>query len=363
MALANGFRVFVVEAFPTRVKGNDPLNVSRDSAVRDEIETLLGRLQKQPTQQFPGRPDAQGVVTKPTKTATLKQITSISADLLHVLISVGETGSHPWATKPMEADLDLRDRSPEVPHMVALVFPKAKGSRFFLVTQTVHRRDPHLRLISMLTKESIKLRDERKAAEKEARAAARKAGQPVGKERTFQRLAFKAEQASDNAYLDEILTGADAASVVFKSRTTDGRGGPDYVERVLQIKLRGQNILDVGRAAGRAWTKAWRSGNPPTRKQAVSEVSDLLIQQDLFAEEEEDRYEYASITVRSKSEASTTIAVDTLRDAFTYPVSELTPDPYTFYDRVSSRLKKIAYQEDIPIRLIDPHEVSRCLTD
>lgn len=363
MAVANGFRVFIVEAFPTKTKGTTPYNGSRDSAVRVEIEQLLRRLVESGTQRFEPRPDDEGKITRPVKTATVKSVTSISPDHLHAVISVGETGSHGWATKPEAEDLDLRDRSPEVEHRVDFVFPTAKGSRFFLVTQTVHRRDPHLRLVSMLWKESVKLRDERRAADKEVRKVARKAGEEVGPQPKFERLAFDVHQASDNSYLDEILSGADAASVVFKSKALDAKGHTEYVDRVLQIKLRGHNILDVGRAVSRSWAQQWRDGNTPSQKDAVSEVSDLLIEQDLFEKDEAPRYESAAITVRSKSEASTTIAVDTLRDAFTYPVSDIGPDDYTFYDRVSSRLLTIAQQEEVPVEGIDPHEVSRCLTD
>lgn len=363
MAVANGFRVFIVEAFPTKTKGTDAYNASRDSAVRGEIEQLLGRLITAGTQRFEPRPDKDGNITRPVKTATLKSMSAVSADLLHAVISVGETGSHGWATKPDEDDLDLRDRSPEVEHRVAFVFPKVKGSKFFLITQTVHRRDPHQRLLTMLWKESVKLRNERRDADAAERKASREAGLDVGPARKFERLAFDAHQASDNNYLDEILSGADAASVVFKSKAMDAKGGKEYVDRVLQIKLRDQNILDVGRAVSRSWAKQWREGNRPSQKEAVSEVSDLLIEQDLFEKDEAPRYESAAITVRSKSEASTTIAVDTLRDAFTYPVSDIRPDDYTFYDRVSARLLKIAQQEDIALERIDAHEVSRCLTD
>lgn len=360
MAVANGFRVFIVEAFPTKVKGNTPFQAL---SIRDELETLLGRLQAAGTQQFEPRPDGDGNVTRPVKTATLKTHTRVSAEHLHAVISVGERGSHGWATKPNEADLDLRDRSPEVEHRVDFFFPNGDGSQFFLVAQTVHRRDPHQRLLTMLWKESVALRNERRDASAARRKAAREAGNDPGPEIKFDRLAFDARQASDDSYLDEILTGADAASVVFKSKAMDARGNTEYVERILQIKLRGANILDVGRKISRSWTKRWREGNSLSHHDAVSEVSDLLVEQDLLEEGEAPRYESAAITVRSKSDASTTIAVDTLRDAFTYPVSEMGPDDYIYYDRVGPRLLKIAEQERISVEAIDPQEVSRCLTD
>ncbi|APH43685.1 hypothetical protein BMW26_00975 [Microbacterium sp. 1.5R] len=173
---------------------------------------------------------------------------------------------------------------------------------------------------------------------------------------------FDHKQASDDTYLDEILAGADSASVVFKSKRMDARGGKAYVDRVLQIKLRDQNIIDVGRTLGRRWTQRWRAGETTTAHQAVSEVSDLLQDQDLIDDGEQARYETAAISVRSTSEATTTITADTLKDAFTYPVSDIKPDPYTHYSEVSSRLAKIADQEGVEIQEIDPHEVARCLT-
>lgn len=363
MARAYGFRVFVVEAFPNRSKGNTAYNASAGSPLTSEIALLLKRLEEKGTQRFEPRPDPEGNVTRPVKTATLTSSMVVSPDLIHARISVGEEGSHAKATKPKKKARNLEGWSAEADHEITFVFPKGKDSRFFLVTQTDHRRDPHLRLLAMLRDESLALRRERQDLDAAERKAAREQGRPAEPKKDRKRLAFEAKQASDNDYLDEILTGADAATVVFKSKTHDAKGGTDYVDRVLQIKLRNENILDVGRKVSRSWAKAWRSGKSTTAHQAVSEVSDLLVERDLLDEGEEVHYESAAITVRAKSEASTTIAVDTLRDAFTYPLADIRPGPYTYYEAVGARLQKIAQQEEVEIESIDAHEVSRCLID
>jgi len=96
----------------------------------------------------------------------------------------------------------------------------------------------------------------------------------------------------------------------------------------------------------------------------MSEVAGLLEERDLLNEGEEASYETAAIAVRGKSaDASTTIAIDSLRDAFTYSLSDLPPTTYMYYERVSERLQKIARQENIEIESIDAHEVSECLID
>jgi hypothetical protein len=363
MARTYGFRVFIVEAYPNRVKGNQPYNAGAGSLLYGEIAHLLQRLQGKGTQQYLPRPAEDGSIDKPTKTATLKSFVEVSPSMIHATISVGETGSHATATRPKKKTRDLKNWSPEADHDVTFIFPDGKESRFFLVTQTIHRRDPHLRLLAMLRAESMIVRTEREASDAATRRAAIASGGKAPTKQTFKRLLFEAKQASDNAYLDEILTNADSASVVFKSKKMDAKGAVEYVDRVLQIKLRDENIFDVGRRVGRVWTERLRSGASADPHSAVSEVSDVLIEHDLLDEGEDEKYESAAITVKRKSEASTTIAVDTLRDAFTYPLSDLRPSWYTYYEQVGGRTQKIALQESIQIHPIDPHEVSRCLTD
>lgn len=364
MARAYGFRVFIVEAYPNRIKGKEPYSAASGSPLVDEIALLLGRIEAKGTHRFEPRPDSDGNVDKPVKTATLSSWMRVRSDLIHAQIAVGEEGSHASATKPKRKPRDMAGWSPEAAHEVTFVFPKGKESRFFLVTQTSHRRDPHSRLLAMLREESMLVRTEREAEEKQARASARANGETVPKKRDFSRLLFKDQQASDNEYLDELITGADGASVMFKSKKLDTVGNTSYVDRELKIKLRNQNIIDVARTAGRSWVSKWRGGKQPTQREAVTEVAGLLEERDLLAEGEESRYESTAISIHGKeSGTSTTIAVDTLRDAFTYPISDLPPSHATYYTRISERVSKIARQENIEIVPIDPNEVLQCLSD
>lgn len=364
MARAYGFRVFIVEAYPNRIKGNKPVDSGTGSGLADEIALLLRRLQVSGTRRFEPRPDHDGNVTRPVRTATLAQTVVINADLIHATIAVGEEGSHASATKPKKKARNLNGWSAEAPHEVTFAFPKGKESHFFLITQTNYRRDPHSRLLGMLRDESMTVRTERRDADSQIRKAAQEAGAKVPKKKNYDRLLFDVRQASDNDYLDELLTGADAATVVFKSKMLDAVGNTTYVDRVLQIKLRNQNIIEVAQEASRRWVADWRSGKKTTAHDAVSDVAGLLEERDLLEDGEEGRYGTAAITVRGKStDASTTIAVDSLRDAFTYPLSDIPPSADMYYERLSDRLRKIALQEDIEIETIDPHEVSRCLTD
>lgn len=362
MARTYGFRVFIVEAYPNRKAGNEALNAAHDSALRQELALLLERLQRTGTVRiFPPTRSDGSESGKPVRTATVNVVEDVRSHVVHVGISIGETGSHSKATKPNKKAKNLEDWSPEAEHAVTLVFPSERESRFFLVTQTIHRRDPLLRLIKLLRDESTKRRAELQEVDKSKRDAARSKGTRAAAAPKRTRLMFDHKQASDDAYLDEILAGADSASVVFKSKRMDAKGGKEYVERILQIKLRDHNILDVGRTLGRRWTQRWRNGVTTTAGQAVSEVADLLEDQDLIDDGEHVRYETAAISVRNKAEAATTIAADTLKDAFTYPVSDIKPDPHTYYQEVFPRLAKIAAQEGIEIEEIDPHEVARCL--
>lgn len=344
--------------------GNEPFNAAADGGLPAEIALLLTRLVEKGTHRFLPRPDVDGTMTKPVRTATLNFSIELRPDVMHARIAVGEEGSHAAATKPRRRAKNLEGWSAEAPHEVTFVFPKGNESQFFLITQTTHRRDPHTRLLAMLREESKILRAERQDEDVARREAARAAGIKAPKKKDFKRLVFQDRQASDNDYLDELLAGADAATVVFKSKQLDSVGNTSFVSRVLQIKLRNQNIIDVGRQASRSWVRRWRAGNKPTPHEAMSEVADLLEERDLLLDGEQAQYETAAINVRGKSaDASTTISVDTLRDAFTYPLSDIPPHPYTYFERVSDRLTKIARQEGIEIEPIDPHEASLCLTD
>ncbi|GEB21950.1 hypothetical protein [Brevibacterium aurantiacum] len=364
MARSYGFRVFIVEAYPNRIKDREPYNAESGGGIAKEISLLLERLENKGTQRFEARPDQNGNVTKPLKTATLTSSQVVSPSLIHAQIATGEEGSHASATKPRATTRDLEGWSAEASHQVTFVFPKGKDSRFLLVTQTNYRRDPHARLLAMIRDESKLIRSEREDEEAANRNEARKAGEKIPKKKAFKRLLFDEHQASDNEYLDELLTGADRASVTFKSKRLDATGHNDYVDRVLTIKLRDQNIIDVGRQAGRSWVTRRRSQENTTQKQAVSEVASLLEERDLFGDGEEDRYQSTSIALHGKeSDATTTIAVDTLRDAFTYPLSDLPPSIHSYYARVCDRASRVARQEGIELEIIDPDEVIRCLTD
>lgn len=96
--------------------------------------------------------------------------------------------------------------------------------------------------------------------------------------------------------------------------------------------------------------------------QGVSELADLLQAEDLLAEGEEEDYNAASIQVHSPS-GGTRIAVDSLRDVFTYPVSDGQPSVYYYYDKVSPRISSIALEEHMEIDFISAREVSQWVED
>jgi hypothetical protein len=364
MARAYGFRVFVVEAYPNRIKGNEPYSAKCGGGLADEIGLLLRRLAEKGTHRFEPNPDNNGNVTKPVRTATLTSPKVVNAGIIHALIAIGEVGSHTAATRPQAKARSLEGWSAEAAHPITFLFPSDSDSRFLLVTQTNYRRDPHSRLLAMLREESKLVRAEREREDRDRREEALRAGLKAPKRKSFKRLLFQPRQASDNEYLDELLSGADRASVIFKSKRMDAAGKTGYVDRLLDIKLRDQNIIDVGREAGRSWVSRWRRGEQSTHREAVAEIAGLLEDRDLLEEGEHERYESTAIRVHGKDTgASTTIAVDTLRDAFTYPLSDIPPSLRTYFSAVSARVDIIARQEGIEIAQISTEEVTRCLTE
>lgn len=363
MPRAYGFRVFTVQAFTNRKKDQTPLDSSSTSNVRNEILELLERIHAQGTWRFPPKPSTDGEPERPTQTATLSAPTVVNQEVIHLEIATGETGSHVFATHPVEPAVDIANRSAERPHLITLVFSPQTTDRFIIVGQTAYRRDGVGRFLSMLTQEGITWKKERLIAQDSSRKTAREAGAPVPAKRPESRLLFEAKQAADNAFLDEILRGAKSAAATFTSRIGSNRGGtPDRVGRTLKISLIDDQQKEIAPRVGRTWMGRLRQGSMTSQRDGVSEVSALLESEHLLEEHEGDRYDQVSLSIRSDSNETTTIAVDTLRDVFTYPVSDGAPDAYFYYERVSSRLYTIAMQDGLHLNKIDADEVQECLS-
>lgn len=355
--------MFIVEAFANRKKDQPSLDSSSTSNVRDEILALLERIHVQRTFRFPPKPSTNGDPERPTRTATLSSPAVVSQEVIHVEIATGETGSHGFATHPVEPAMNIADRSAERPYMVSFVFSPQSSTRFVIVAQSAHRRDPMKPLLSMLTQEGLKWKQERATQERVSRSAAREAGLPVPAKRHHDRLLFHANQAADNDFLDDILKGAKSASATFTSRARSNRGSnPDRVDRTLRISLIDEKQKEIAPQVGLSWMRRLRKGHATSQRDGVSEVSALLVTENLLDEDEGERYDEVSLNIRSASNETTTIAVDTLRDVFTYPVSDGAPNVQFHYEHVSSRLHAIALQEGLHLKKINPDEVQECLS-
>ncbi|MFZ4842107.1 hypothetical protein [Mycetocola saprophilus] len=176
------------------------------------------------------------------------------------------------------------------------------------------------------------------------------------------RLLFDANQAADNTFLDEILSGAKFASATFTSRVASNRGTKaDRVERTLKISLVDENQRQMAPTVGRNWMIRKRNGHSTNARDGVTEVSALLEHEQLLAADAGNRYDEVSLSIKSESNETTTIAIDTLRDVFTYPVSDGEPSIHYYYEKVDGRLYAIAMQDGLDLNRIDPYEVHECL--
>lgn len=363
MPRAYGFRVFTVEVFMNRKKNQEPLDSSSTSNVRHEIVELLERLADRRTLRFAPREPVNGEPEKPTRTATLTGPVEVSSEIIHLELAVGETDSHGYATHAVEPPMNIKDRSAEQPHRITVVFSPESATRFVVVCQTIHRRDAVRRFFQILTDEGLRKKQEIQADQEQQRDIARAAGEKPPAARPVARLLFDAKQAADNAFLDEILSGAKSAAATFTSRVASNRGGaPDRVERTLKISLVDDNQRQIAPTIGRTWWGRMREGHSTSAHDGVSEVSALLEQEHLLAEDEGDRYDKVSLSIKSEANETTTIAVDTLRDVFTYPVSDGEPSVLYYYEKVSERLHTIAMQDGLHLSRIDPYEVQECLS-
>ncbi|MBT2588490.1 hypothetical protein [Arthrobacter sp. ISL-95] len=362
MPRSYGFRVFIVEAFMNRKKDQQPLDCSSSSNVRNEIVELLERLATRNTLRFPPREPVDGEPQKPTRTATLTGPVEVSSEVIHLELAVGETGSHGYATHAVEPPMNIKDRSAEQPHRITLVFSPQRTTRFIVVCQTIHRRDAVRRFFQILTDEGLRKKQEIQEDQMRQKELSRAAGQRPPAATSPARLLFDAKQAADNAFLDEILRGAKSAAATFTSHIGSNRGGTaDRVDRTLKISLLDDNQRQIAPTIGRKWMGRMRDGRSTSASEGVSEVSVLLEEEQLLAEHEGDRYDQVSLSIKSESNETTTIAVDTLRDVFTYPVSDGEPSIIYYYEKVADRIHTIAMQDDLHLNRIDPHEVQECL--
>ncbi|WP_284299875.1 hypothetical protein [Homoserinibacter gongjuensis] len=278
---------------------------------------------------------------------------AVDDDLVALEVEIGETGSHKSAKRPASDPQDLAGWSPEASHYVLIAFPSA-GDKFVVVTETIRGRDPMKRLFSRLQELDLK----RKKASDEAQAAARKSGEKASQQVPYRRLVFRYAQAADNAYLSDILAEAKSVTAKFKRYEPSPRGGDrQVVSRTLTIELRDERGKIAARDTGKRWLKQMRGDHSPSRKTGVSELGDVLGSHGFVDEGETDGYEEATLSVASSDGGRTTIAVDTLRDVFTYPVSDGRPSVYYYYDKVAPRLSAVAREEGIRVRKLNPKEI------
>ncbi len=351
----------MVQAFKNRIKDQEPEDASCKSSTSETILALLESLHHLESHHLEPRASVEGLPPKPTRTVTVGEPHLIRDDLWHVVVSVGELGSHRRATRPDKKPRDLKKWSAEAEHHVTFLFPKS-GKEFLVVAHTIRRRDPVPELFSLLTQSGVQQKKSAKAAEDAARELARTEGISPPNRVPHSRLLFSRRQAVDNSYIDEIIGSAKSATAVFRSTVPSDRGGKrPQVRRSLQIQLRDENEKEIGRSVGKRWFHRAKAGNSSTAAQGVSELAGLLETENLFHIDEVARYNTASVAVMSDSGASTTIAVDTLRDVFTYPVSEGEPSLRFYYDKVAPRVRVVAAEERVDVKAISPVEVEECL--
>lgn len=279
------------------------------------------------------------------------------------MVEAGVVGSHTNATKIGAAPQDLSDRSAEAAHIFSFFFSERKDTKFVVIAETINGRDPMRRLMTVLRTTDVERQKRLRERDKQERRDARAAGTPLPEPRERVRLALRWYQASDDAYLAEILGSAKRVSAVFKSHKPSSRGGSDVIDRTLTIALRDGQGSQIGGTFARLWARRQRSGETTARSEGVSELAGVLEEQDLFYEDETGRYDDAALRVVSESGARTTIAIDTLRDVFTYPVHNGKPSARYFYSKVAERLPSISREAGVRLRKLDESEVREWLAD
>lgn len=356
-----GFRVYLVRAFENRIKDRDPLNAAVGSRVHRELEMLLGDLAGRPTYYFQPAPPKDGEPPRAAESLTVYPATPIRDDWWHLVAALGETGSHRVATRPDDEPTDLQGTSPEVDHEITFLFPTSDDDRFLVVAQTVRSRDPIRRLFSRITAVGLEKKQARQAADKAEREASKQAGDKPEPLKQHTRLLFESTQVADNEYLRTLIHNAKKASATFTSYEASARGsGSDPKRRTLTINIDPEDTSLFADMA-QVWAKRYGEADPPSLADGVSEVAAVLEERDLLEDGESHRYDRAALSVIAKNGDRATIAVDTLREMFTYPVTDGRPPHYTHYGQVAPRVASIAAQIELPIRALDAMEADECL--
>ena len=100
LASTHGFRIYVVQAFKNRVKDQEPEDLSTNSIARAEIIRLLDGLHEVGSYLIRPRSVPVGEPERPTRTVTVGDPMLVRDDLVHLVVSMGESGSHRRATRP-----------------------------------------------------------------------------------------------------------------------------------------------------------------------------------------------------------------------------------------------------------------------
>lgn len=365
MGRVHGFRVFTLRSFYNRKKDRPAVELSAGSDAQLEILGLLELLAaKGPMYIDPKRAQKPGEPKPRASAITIGEVVVVREDLWHFEVRAGEEGLHPSATHRSQPEHDLHTFAAQVAYRITFLFP-SEGTEIIVVSETVNRRDPLQLLFKVLTDEGKLQKIAAKDQEDLMRDLMKEQGITPPKREAHQRLLFERSQAADNAYIDEILQTATSATAVFAERIPSPRGGnSDVVARQLAIRLFDGRGKQVGTNMGRRWSSARRRGKQGSQRDGVSELADALLDDDLLEDDDDvDRYTDARIEVQGSVAGTTSIAVDTARDVFTYPVSDGWPQHYYYYDKVGPRVQVIAAELDLDVESIDAAEVDQCLTD
>lgn len=362
----HGFRVFMVQAYRNRVKDREPEQVHVGTTTAVEVFNLLEDLHASQTIYLdpPPAPDDADEPAPLAQTITVGEIHRVNDSMLHFTVFAGEEGGHQFARHRKKKEKKMSKWSAEAGYYVAVLFPKIDADRFMIVVQTVGRRDPLRLLLRVMAERSAAAKKTAEAAQKEHRAALRAAGLERPKPVVYTKLLFRPKQAADNTYLDEILGSASSVVAEFETKVpSSASGGPEVLQRKLRITLHDEKERRLTSVVGKGWARRNRAGKPASPAEGVSELAELLASEDLMEEGEEEKYNNAKVSVKGKAGIATTIAVNTMRDAFTYPVSDGPPNVYQYYKKVSPRVEIIRAEEVLELDVIAPLEVEECLPD
>lgn len=361
--MSYGFRIYAVEAYRNRVKGEEPADVKEGGAVHQHVleclEEMDGRTFFQRVR-LPADPDADRP-PKRRRSISFRQHAPWPSGWIHIQVSIGREGDHDRATAEGHAAVTISHRSAESRRFVTLIFPP-EGDRFLLVSEVFAQGDARELVLRQLASASMRLREAKHVDSQKAYQAAKAGGEsPLPKvQPRGDRYIFRSRQLVDGEYLDDLLTRAHDVSAEFTLNLPSPRGGGGtYQRKKLVVRLLDEDERLGASRVSRSWIHRRQGKEGVGQREAIGEIDSVLS----LSDSDTEGYDTVALRVTTADAERVTIGPLDAKEVFTYPLSASQCSAVYYYSKIEKPLVRVAQLNEIELIQIDHKEVAACLPE